>query len=114
MGKVMTTIDHQQAAVRVAAEVIAPHAYDKALWRCTLADGRSMEQTASDAEVTAREVLAAATPHLRAAWEAELLGEGVLGAGYSVLMNPKAGEHPVATFTRAVRHMLALLEGGGE
>ena len=65
----MTTIDHQQAAVEAVAKVIAPHAYDKALWRCTLADGRSMEQTASDAEVTAREALAAATPHLRAAWE---------------------------------------------
>ena len=67
----MTTIDHQQAAVEAVAKVIAPHAYDKALWRCTLADGRSMEQTASDAEVTAREALAAATPHLRAAWEQE-------------------------------------------
>ena len=71
----MTTIDHQQAAVLAVAEAIAPHAYDKALWRCTLADGRSMEQTASDAEVTAREVLAAATPHLRAAW-AETASDG--------------------------------------
>ena len=64
----MTTIDHQQAAVRVAAGVIAPHAYDKVLWRCTLADGRSMEQTALDAEDTAQDALSAAAPHLRAAW----------------------------------------------
>ena len=65
----MTTTDHQQAAIEAIAGEIAPHAYDKELWRCTLADGRSMEQTASDAEDTAEAALAAATPHLRAAWE---------------------------------------------
>ena len=69
-----TTIDHQQAAVRVAAEVIAPHAYDKVFWRCTLADGRSMEQTALDAEDTAQAALDAATPHLRAGIAEEVRG----------------------------------------
>ena len=75
----MTTIDHQQAAVRVAAEVIAPHAYDKVLWRCTLADGRSMEQTALDAEDTAQDALSAAAPHLRAAWEQQMSSADMAG-----------------------------------
>ena len=65
-NKIEGLIDHQQEAVRVAAEVIAPHAYDKVLWRCTLADGRSMEQTALDAEDTAQAALTAAAPHIRA------------------------------------------------
>ena len=65
----LALIDHQQAAVEAAAGEIAPHAYDKELWRCTLADGRSMEQTASDAKDTAEAALTAAAPHLRAAWE---------------------------------------------
>ena len=68
--------------------------------------------TPSNEEVEA--TLAAAEPHLRRKWAEELLGGGVIGAGYSVLMSPKRGDHPVTTFTRAVKHMLALLEGAGE
>ena len=101
----MTTIDHQQAAVRVAAEVIAPHAYDKALWRCTLADGRNMEQTASDAEDMAREALAAAAPHLRAEWEQ--------GLARAVKRLPWNGVPHGATMV-PLDAVLALLEGGGE
>ena len=56
----------------------------------------------------------AAEPHLRRKWAEEVLDEGILGAGYSVLMNPNRGEHPVTTFTRAVKHMLDLLEGATE
>ena len=108
----MTTIDHQQAAVEAAAGEIAPHAYDKELWRCTLADGRSMEQTASDAKDTA------AAPHLRAGMADELLDDtpgSPLTRGYQRLMDPKTGEHPVRTWEAAVRVMLdTLLEGGGE
>ena len=88
----MTTIDHQQAAVEAVAKVIAPHAYDKALWRCTLADGRSMEQTASDAEVMAREALTAAAPHLRASVAEEILDDtpgSPLTRGYQRLMSHK-------------------------
>ena len=59
-------------------------------------------------------LIAAAEPHLRKKWAEEVLNEGILGAGYSVLMNPNRGEHPVTTFTRAVKHMLNLLEGAGE
>ena len=65
-------------------------------------------------EEEAESILAAAEPHLRKKWAEEVLNEGVLGAGYSVLMNPNRGEHPVTTFTRAVKHMLDLLEGVGE
>ena len=68
--------------------------------------------TPSNEEVKA--ILAAAEPHLRRKWAEEVLDEGILGAGYSVLMNPNRGEHPVTTFTRAVKHMLYLLEGAGE
>ena len=106
----MTTIDHQQAAVRVAAEVIAPHAYDKALWRCTLADGRSMEQTASDAEVTAREVLAAATPHLRAETVDQLKNfRNDYQYTYAIPGDPYA-----EGYLTACKAIIALLEGGGE
>ena len=101
----MTTIDHQQAAVRVAAEVIAPHAYDKELWRCTLADGRSMEQTALDAEDTAQAALSAAAPHLRAAWEQEL--------ARAVKRLPWNGVTHGGTMV-PLDAVLALLEGGGE
>ena len=108
----MTTIDHQQAAVEAAAGEIAPHAYDKELWRCTLADGRSMEQTASDAKDTA------AAPHLRAGMAEELLDDtpgSPLTRGYQRLMDPKPGDNPVRTWEAAVRVMLdTLLEGGGE
>ena len=114
----LALIDHQQEAVRVAAEVIAPHAYDKVLWRCTLADGRSMEQTALDAEDTAQAALSAATPHLRAGIAEELLDDtpgSPLTRGYQRLMDPKPGEHPVRTWEAAVRVMLdTLLEGGAE
>ena len=56
-------------------------------------------------------LVAAAEHDLRKKWAEEVLNEGILGAGYSVLMNPNRGEHPVTTFTRAVKHMLNLLEG---
>ena len=101
----MTTIDHQQAAVEAGAKVIAPHAYDKALWRCTLADGRSMEQTASDAEVMAREALTAAAPHLRAAWEQEM--------ARAVKRLPWNGVTHGGTMV-PLDSVLALLEGGGK
>ena len=115
-----TTIDHQQAAVRVAAEVIAPHAYDKVLWRCTLADGRSMEQTALDAEDTAQAALSAATPHLRAAWEqetAEKIRAKFLGPDFG--RNPVNGQDSPdaalhAAYDEGLQTALALLEGGAE
>ena len=101
----MTTIDHQQAAIDAAAGEIAPHAYDKELWRCTLADGRSMEQTASDAKDTAEAALTAAAPHLRAAWGQEL--------ARAVKRLPWNGVTHGGTMV-PLDAVLALLEGGGE
>ena len=116
----MTTIDHQQAAVEAAAGEIAPHAYDKVLWRCTLADGRSMEQTASDAKDTAEAALTAAAPHLRAAWEQEMAEK--IRAKF---LGPDFGRNPVngqdspdaalhAAYDEGLQTALALLEGGAE
>ena len=100
--------------------MIAPHASDKVLWRCTLADGRSMEQTALDAEDTAQASLSAATPHLRAAWEQEM-AEKIRGK----FLGPDFGRNPVngqdspdaalhAAYDEGLQTALALLEGGAE
>ena len=111
----MTTIDYQQAAVEAAAGEIAPHAYDKELWRCTLADGRSMEQTALDAEDTAQAALSAAAPHLRAAWEQpirELCEAAIKRANDPLAARGFYGEAFPATVY--AQDILDLLEGGGE
>ena len=103
----MTTIDHQQAAVQAGAQALADD------WN----PDRDPVLTAmfSDYSATA---LAAATPHLRAAWAEELLDDtpgSPLTRGYQRLMDPKTGEHPVRTWEAAVGVMLdTLLEGGGE
>ena len=113
--KIEGLTDHQQAAVRVAAEVIAPHAYDKVLWRCTLADGRSMEQTALDAEDTAQAALSAATPHLRAAWGQpirELCEAAIKRANDPLAPRGYYGEAFPATVY--AQDILDLLEGGAE
>ena len=64
------------------------------------------------------QILAAATPHLRAAWAEELLDDtpgSPLTRGYQRLMDPKPGDHPGRTWEAAVGVMLdTLLEGGGE
>ena len=95
--------DHQQAAIEAAAKAMADD------WN----PDRDPILTAMFRD-HADSALAAAEPHLRKKWAEEGLKEGILGAGYSVLMNPNRGEHPVTTFTRAVKHMLDLLEGVGE
>ena len=99
--------DHQQAAVLALFEKIMGED------PTTPAPVRFALLSDEDKSVF-REALAAAEPHLRRKWAEEVLNEGILGAGYSVLMNPNRGEHPVTTFTRAVKHMLYLLEGVGE
>ena len=103
----MTTIDHQQAAVQAGAQALADD------WN----PDRDPVLTAmfSDYSATA---LAAATPHLRAAWAEELLDDtpgSPLTRGYQRLMDPKPGDHPGRTWEAAVGVMLdTLLEGGGE
>ena len=103
--------DHQQAAIEAGARAlfvmqhrVSANVFDKGDYKA-LKDAAMREST---------NALAAAEPHLRRKWAEEVLKEGILGAGYSVLMNPNRGEHPVTTFTRAVKHMLDLLEGVGE
>ena len=103
--------DHQQAAIEAGARAlfvmqhrVSANVFDKGDYKA-LKDAAIREST---------NALAAAEPHLRRKWAEEVLKEGILGAGYSVLMNPNRGEHPVTTFTRAVKHMLDLLEGVGE
>ena len=91
--------DHGQAAIEAAFKKLEPRFLGQPRMRCK--------------EATAL-AIRAAEPHLRRKWAEEVLKEGILGAGYSVLMNPNRGEHPVTTFTRAVKHMLDLLEGVGE
>ena len=91
--------DHQQAAIEAVMKKLVPRFLGQSRTRC---------------EDSVIQALAAAEPHLRRKWAEEVLNEGILGAGYSVLMNPNRGEHPVTTFTRAVKHMLDLLEGVGE
>ena len=91
--------DYQQAAIEAAFKRLEPQFLGLSRMRC------------KDATALA---IRAAEPHLRKKWAEEVLNEGVLGAGYSVLMNPNRGEHPVTTFTRAVKHMFDLLEGVGE
>ena len=103
--------DHQQAAIEAGARAlfvmqhrVSANVFDKGDYKA-LKDAAIREST---------NAIAAAEPHLRKKWAEEVLKEGILGAGYSVLMNPNRGEHPVTTFTRAVKHMLDLLEGVGE
>ena len=104
------TTDHQQAAIEAIAGEIAPHAYDKELWRCTLADGRSMEQTASDAEDTAEAALTAAAPHLRAETVDRLKNfRNDYQHTYAIPGDPYA-----EGYLTACNAIIALLEGGGE
>ena len=97
--------DHQQAATEAAAKSLRQ--IEPNLYQNPYNPQRYYGGLAQDA-------IAAAEPHLRRKWAEEVLNEGIIGAGYSVLMNPNRGEHPVTTFTRAVKHMLNLLEGATE
>ena len=104
--------DHQQAAIKAGARAYDPEAWTAYDRESPSTEGRELmvEYSKSKAE----SILAAAEPHLRKKWAEEVLKEGILGAGYSVLMNPNRWELPVTTFTRAVKHMIDLLEGAGE
>ncbi len=99
--------DHQQAAIEAIEGALVD------LFNDRLGPDESV-YVPSDVHGDGAVLLAAAEPHLRKKWAEEVLNEGIIGAGYSVLMNPNRREHPVTTFTRAVKHMLALLEGAGE
>ena len=110
--------DYQQAAIEaVKAELDSQEAMHCTrvweAWRYGTMTEEDFVNVSEDDECV-QALIAAAEPHLRNKWAEEVLNEGILGAGYSALMNPNRGEHPVTTFTRAVKHMLYLLEGAGE
>ena len=107
----MTTIDHQQAAIRAIAAALHGDA-------CPADPDPGESCGCGDYEREATTALTAATPHLRAGMADEILDDtpgSPLTRGYQRLMDPKTGEHPVRTWEAAVRVMLdTLLEGGGE
>ena len=107
----MTTIDHQQAAVRAIAAALHGDA-------CPADPDPGESCRCGDYERESTIALDAATPHLRAGMAEELLDDtpgSPLTRGYQRLMDPNPGEHPVRTWEAAVRVMLdTLLEGGGE
>ena len=121
----MTTIDHQQAAIQAGAKALAEHQIGEdwgddgvAFIGCDC--GQWFGKRVDDGEELARTheaqaALTAATPHLRAAWAAEL------GATF------QSGERWNETYRKGLRTLqyekayldgvidiLALLEGGGE
>jgi len=113
--------NYQQEAVKAASQALDDHGWWMTTddWESLCSCGEVLKPSleyAGDAYRShlATVALTAAEPYMRRKWAEEVLKEGVLGAGYSVLMNPNRREHPVTTFTRAVKHMLDLLEGAGE
>ena len=113
----MTTIDHQQAAIRASA---------KALFAMQHRDGeekfdtRPYEALSAAATREAERVLTAAAPHLRAAWEQEMAEK--IRAKF---LGPDFGRNPVngqdspdaalhAAYDEGLQTALALLEGGAE
>ena len=105
------TIEYQQAALRAIAAALHGDA-------CPADPDPGESCGCGDYEREAEIALAAATPHLRAAWAEELLDDtpgSPLTRGYQRLMDPKPGDHPGRTWEAAVGVMLdTLLEGGGE
>ena len=106
--------DHQQAAIEaVKAELDSQEAMHCTrvweAWRYGTMTEEDFVNVSEDDECV-QALVAAAEPNLRKKWADEMRDEAVLGAGYSVLLNPLRGDHPVETFRRAVAHMLALLE----
>lgn len=106
--KTITTIDHQQAAVRAVADALHGDA-------CPADPDPGESCVCGDYEREAEIALTAAAPHLRAAWAAEL------GATF------QSGERWNETYRKGLRTLqyekayldgaidiLALLEGGAE
>ena len=110
--------DHQQAAIEaVKGELDSQEAmHCTRVWEELRYGTMTKEDfvNTSEDDQCVQWLIAAAEPHLRRKWAEEVLNEGILGAGYSALMNPNSGEHPVTTFTRAVKHMFDILEGATE
>ena len=113
----MTTIDHQQAAVRAGAEAIMrAGGLERFLGTSGLYNLPVWLRAKRDSE----NALTAATPHLRAAWEQEMAEK--IRAKF---LGPDFGRNPVngqdspdaalhAAYDEGLQTALALLEGGGE
>ena len=106
----MTTIDHQQAAVEAGARVVNPDAWEaydrsnKTEWEHGMVR-RSLEKSEN--------IIQAAEPHLRAAWEQPIRGicEQAIQDKEDSLCRMFNGE-PFPAMIPATA-VLALLEGGG-
>lgn len=113
----MTTIDHQQAAVRAGAEAIMrAGGLERFLGTSGLYNLPVWLRAKRDSE----NALTAATPHLRAAWEQEMAEK--IRAKF---LGPDFGRNPVngqdspdaalhAAYDEGLQTALALLEGGAE
>ena len=104
----MTTIDHQQAAIRAIAAALHGDA-------CPADPGPGESCGCGNYERESEIALAAATPHLRAAWEQPI--RGLCEAAIKRANDPLAargfyGEAFPATVY--AQDILDLLEGGGE
>ena len=111
----MTTIDHQQAAVRAGAEAIMrAGGLERFLGTSGLYNLPVWLRAKRDSE----NALTAATPHLRAAWEQEMAEK--IRAKF---LGPDFGRNPVngqdspdaalhAAYDEGLQTALALLEGG--
>ena len=113
----MTTIDHQQAAIRAGAEAIMrAGGLERFLGTSGLYNLPVWLRAKRDSE----NALTAATPHLRAAWEQEMAEK--IRAKF---LGPDFGRNPVngqdspdaalhAAYDEGLQTALALLEGGVE
>ena len=103
----MTTIDHQQAAIRAIAAALHGDA-------CPADPDPGESCGCGDYEREAEIALAAATPHLRAAWEQSIRGicEQAIQDKEDSLCRMFNGE-PFPAMIPATA-VLALLEGGAE
>ena len=104
----MTTIDHQQAALRAIAAALHGDA-------CPADPDPGESCGCGDYERESEIALTAATPHLRAAWEQPIreLCEGALTMASDPLASRMFDGSPFPAVVRA-KDVLALLEGGGE
>ena len=99
----MTTIDHQQAALRAIAAALHGDA-------CPADPDPGESCRCGDYEREAEIALTAATPHLRAAWAADLVEKikaEINDVDWDYGLNADA-------YLNGLRRVIALLEGGGE
>jgi hypothetical protein len=117
LDKTMTTIDHQKAATVAAAKALFVMQHRVAVEKFELNSYAALSEAATR---EASNALTAAAPHLRAAWEREMVEK--IRAKF---LGPDFGRNPVngqdspdaalhAAYDEGLQTALALLEGGGE